>query len=170
VINHLVFTSGNMLPGLSGKNISDIELSKAKEMGAFDVRYWAPTQAAKSANFPPEGGSVTFTAGVLTYKPLPGFSLLTGIGGAIDAITRGLAVDLAPRSIRVNTVSPGFIQTESLENMPELRRGFFAKAGNMTLAKRVGPPEDVAEAYIFLMKCGFITGESLKVDGGQRLV
>jgi len=170
VINHLVFTSGDMIPGLLGKNITEMDVSGMRDVGIFDVRFWAAIQAARSASFAP-GGSVTFTvtSGVNSLKPYPGWVLPAGIGMATVGVTRGLAVDLAP-SVRVNCVSPGWIDTESMDSMSfDVKKAALEQAAKEILVRRIGKPEDVAEAYLFLMKCGFITGQTIEVDGGQLL-
>ena len=76
---------------------------------AFDVRFWGAFTAAQVAKIRP-GGSITFTIGQVIVRPYKGWSLLAGLAGAVDSLTRGLAVDLAP--IRVNVVSPGVVKTE----------------------------------------------------------
>jgi len=168
VINHLVFTSGDMIPGSFWNDISGVDIPGMREAGLFDIRFWAAIQAAKSANFAP-GGSVTFTSGVNSLKPDRGWVLPAGVGMATVGVTRGLAVDLAP-SVRVNCVSPGWIDTEIMDSMsPEVKKAALEKAAKGILVKRIGKPEDVAEAYLFLMKCGFITGQTIEVDGGQLL-
>lgn len=96
---------------------------------ALDIRYWAALQAAQSAKIRP-GGSITFTAGIflslrrpmivrltggcsgsVLAKPAKNWTFIAGGAGALDGITRGLAVDLAP--IRVNTIAPGVVSVVS---------------------------------------------------------
>lgn len=120
--------------------------------------------------------SLTLTGGATAYKPPLGMSVLATIGGAKDALARGLAVDMNP--VRVNLVSPGAVQTELLdsvfENMkfggagadPEVVRTLFKGA---SLMGRIGDPEDLAEAYLSLMKNHFVTGTILHVNGGLLL-
>lgn len=153
----------------------------------YDVRFWGPAVAAQKVKIRP-GGSITLTngmsasvklkwVGVLTRflgsvatRPLPAFSIISGVSGAIDSMARGLAVDLAP--IRVNVVSSGVILTEVSPSVPPsehmskpIVRGlqFFDKHPPQVLerihsmkdtlpVKHVGTPEEIAEAYLFLMK------------------
>jgi 3-oxoacyl-[acyl-carrier protein] reductase len=88
--------------------------------------------------------------------------------GAIEAFTRALAVELAPRNILVNAVSPGVIETEMSQGVRELA-GDDVKA--RILLKRFGKPEDIACAVWFLASAyaNYVTGEVLHVDGGFKM-
>lgn len=86
-------------------------------------------------------------------------------GQGVEGLMRGLAIDMAP--IRVNAVSPGAIKTELLANVPEELLKSWAE---MTTVKRIGRPEDTAEAYIYLMKDGFVTGTKIDTSGGRLLL
>ena len=88
---------------------------------------------------------------------------------AMEGLTRALAVELAPT--RVNLVIPGFVRTPLWRNIPEAdREAIFAAAGAKLPVGRVGEAAEVAETYLFLMKQGFATGQSVVVDGGGVLV
>lgn len=87
----------------------------------------------------------------------------------MEALTRALAVELAP--LRVNAVSPGLIATNLWQNMSETdRTAMYEQAGKRLPTGRVGEARDVAAAYLFLMECGFATGQTYVVDGGGILV
>jgi len=88
--------------------------------------------------------------------------------GAINAFTRALAVELAPRKITVNAVAPGVIETEMSEDVRELA-GDTVKA--KILLRRFGKPQDVACAVWFLASAyaDYVTGEVLHVDGGFKM-
>jgi NAD(P)-dependent dehydrogenase (short-subunit alcohol dehydrogenase family) len=87
----------------------------------------------------------------------------------VEAFGRSLAVELAP--IRVNTIVPGLIDTPLLNLvLGERREAFMAQAAAQLPVRRVGRPEDIADAVLFLMKSGFVTGITLTVDGGRLLV
>ncbi|KIJ48773.1 hypothetical protein M422DRAFT_247130 [Sphaerobolus stellatus SS14] len=91
-------------------------------------------------------------------------SLGSGIVGALDSITRGLAVDLAP--VRVNIICLGPVETEIWQTIPEAMSEMIKKdAVGKTLVKHIATPLEVAEAYLFAMKCTFLTGQTLHVDG-----
>src|ERR1700758_2917768 len=88
--------------------------------------------------------------------------------GAVDFLTRSLAVELAP--IRVNTISPGVIDTGAWDSLGEDgKRDYFQRIGNNNPARRIGKPADVADAVLFAMTNTFLTGVTLKVDGGEPL-
>ncbi|KAJ7675667.1 hypothetical protein DFH06DRAFT_1434826 [Mycena polygramma] len=108
--------------------------------------------------------SITLTAGTLHRRPIPGFSAIIGVSGAIEALSRGLAVDLAP--IRVKVVSPGDVKTELWEKM---LGGMEEKFKNKTLTKELGTPEGAAEAYLFCMRSVLATGQGFKIENGSLL-
>lgn len=87
----------------------------------------------------------------------------------MEGFVRAMAVELAP--IRVNCVVPGVIRTNLWDSMPEAnRQGLFTAMANSLPVQRVGEVEDVALAFLYLMKQSFGTGQSLLVDGGTVLV
>jgi NAD(P)-dependent dehydrogenase (short-subunit alcohol dehydrogenase family) len=90
------------------------------------------------------------------------------INAALEALARGLALERAP--IRVNTVSPGLIDTPLWAGMPVAdREGMFARTAERLPARRVGRPEDIAQAILFLATNPFATGTTLTVDGGGTI-
>lgn len=95
--------------------------------------------------------------------------MAASVCGTIEALTRALAVELAP--IRLNAVSPGVVRTNLWQNLGAAEREqLYESVGNGLLVGRVGEAEDVALAYLFLMQEGFSTGQALVVDGGTDLV
>ena len=103
--DHLVFTAGE---ALTLNPLSTMGLDTARE--AFTRRYWGALSAVKYGRegIRP-GGSIVLTTGAAKDRPHPGWTVAASICGAIDALTRALAVELAP--IRVNAVSPGVVRT-----------------------------------------------------------
>jgi len=137
---------------------------------ALDTRFWGSLYAARYASpkMPP-GGSITFTSGISAWRPRPGASVGSASCGAIEAFARSLAIELAP--IRVNTVQPGLIDTPLIDSVMGERADSIKEVMAKRLpVRRVGRPEDVAEAVLFLMKNGFTTGITLTVDGGHTLM
>jgi len=159
--DHIVWTSGEYL----GLRFPDAELDVAKS--GFDIRFWGPVLVAQHAKFR-KGGSLTLTIGTMLVKPAPGRSIAAGILGAVDGLTRGLAVDLAP--IRVNVICPGAVKTEMWNNFPaEQSSRILQQTAERSLVKHAAEPAEIAEAYLFVMKCGYITGQRIEVDGGYIL-
>jgi NAD(P)-dependent dehydrogenase (short-subunit alcohol dehydrogenase family) len=117
-----------------------------------------------------EGGSIVFTTSVAVNLGSPGLSVYAGAKAAVRAFSRGLAAELAPRNIRVNVVSPGFIDTPSMgvTGVPQEVLDEFKEEGDrITPLKRHGSMHEVATAVLFLaFDATFTTGAELAVDGG----
>ena len=108
------------------------------------------------------------TAGTIGVRPTPGAALAASRAGAIEGLTRGLAVELAP--IRVNAVRPGVIRTPMWDRIPEPQReALFATLAGRTLTKAVGEADQIAATHLYLMENRFVTGTVLTVDGGFLL-
>ena len=113
------------------------------------------------------GGSIAFVISVSACIGNPGTSGSTAINGALGAMVLPLAHDFGP--IRVNAVSSGVVDTGWWEGHPaETKRRVFERIASSVPIKRVGRPEDVADATVFLAGSGYITGVILDVDGGMR--
>jgi 3-oxoacyl-[acyl-carrier protein] reductase len=116
------------------------------------------------------GGSIINVSSIITKTPPANSTVYSGTKGAVDVITRALAHELAPRKIRVNTLSPGFTETEGIEvmGMDGAQKDFFV---SRTPLARAGVPDDIAKAAVFLAsdQSGWITGEEILVGGGIRL-
>jgi NAD(P)-dependent dehydrogenase (short-subunit alcohol dehydrogenase family) len=121
----------------------------------------APSYMVKSYR-----SSITFTSGRIAEKPLKGAAVLAAWGTALLGITRTLALDLAP--IRVNVVSPGTTDTE-IQGSGEERVKKMAAVAETALLGKVGMPDEVAEAYIYLMKDSNTTGSCVSTSGGDVL-
>lgn len=163
--DHLVYTAGR---GPAPQDLQSFDLAKGRE--TVELSYWGVVGTVKHAS--PRiraGGSVVLTSGGIGARPQKGWAVSAGIVGAIEGLTRGLAVELAP--LRVNAVAPGIVRTEMWQTMPAAElEALFGALGEGLLTGRVGDPEDIAEANLSLMRNPFVTGIVVPVDGGGRLV
>lgn len=162
-LNHVVFTAGD------GLNLTPISEVTVENIGTTpSVRVLAPLLLSKHLLTYLErspDSTYTMTTGVNGTMPMPGWTMAAWRGQGIEGAMRGLAIDMAP--VRVNIVSPGAIETELLANIPkEVTKGW----AEQTTVKRLGRPEDTAEAYLYLMKDGFVTGISINTSGGRLLL
>jgi NAD(P)-dependent dehydrogenase (short-subunit alcohol dehydrogenase family) len=146
------------------------DLDRAKLQLSFDTKVIGPVMLAKQ--FAPrinEGGSFVLFSGVNAFKVNVGYLGVAITNGAVDFLTRSLAVELAP--IRVNAISPGVIDTGAWDTLGEEgKREYFAHVSDANPAGRIGTAEDVAEAVLFALTNSFLTGVTLKVDGGEPLI
>ena len=163
-LDHVFITAGELV--LDGK----LAPATSAMHPAMDTRFWGALYAAKYAA--PKiraGGSITFMSGTAGRRPLPGASVATASCGAIDAFARALALDLAP--IRVNSIAPGYVDTPLFDGLFGAQRDdVLAAAGAKLPVGRIGRPDEIADAVLFLMKNGYVTGINLVVDGGGLLV
>jgi NAD(P)-dependent dehydrogenase (short-subunit alcohol dehydrogenase family) len=135
---------------------------------ALDTRFWGAFNAARfAAARMGAGSSITFMSGAAAIRPIRGASVATASCAAVEGFARALAVDLAP--IRVNAIQPGLIDTPFLDTLGDRRNAFISEYSKRLPVGRPGRPEEVADAVIFLMKNGFVTGITLTIDGGGVL-
>jgi NAD(P)-dependent dehydrogenase (short-subunit alcohol dehydrogenase family) len=163
--DHLVYTAGE---ALLLESLAETDPGRARRF--MDTRLWGAYTVVKyCAGSVRAGGSVVLTTGTAAHRPLPGSTAASALCGAMEALTRALAVELAP--VRVNAVSPGLVRTDLWRDLPETEReGLFASSAGSLPVGRVGEPADVAEAYLYLMRAGYSTGSVVTVDGGGVLV
>ncbi|KAB2358380.1 SDR family oxidoreductase [Actinomadura montaniterrae] len=135
----------------------------------FEAKFWLHLRIVQAA-LPrlAEDGSVTFITASSARAALPGTAGLAAINGALEAMVRPLATELAP--LRVNAVSPGVIETPWWDGMPaEQRDAMFAQHAAALPVGRVGRPEDVAHAVLLAAANGFVTGQVIECNGGLSL-
>jgi NAD(P)-dependent dehydrogenase (short-subunit alcohol dehydrogenase family) len=163
-LDHLVYTAGE---APAQRALKDLSLDEARAL--FEVRFWGAIAAVKyAAPRVRPGGSIVLTSGTIGVRPAPGAALAASGAAAIEGLTRGMAVELAP--IRVNAVRPGAIRTPMWNGIPEPQReALFATLAGRTLTEAIGEPDQIAAAYLFLMENGYVTGTVLTADGGSIL-
>jgi NAD(P)-dependent dehydrogenase (short-subunit alcohol dehydrogenase family) len=146
------------------------ELERRNLQQSFDTKVIGPTMLAKYLS--PQinsGGSFVLFSGVHAFKHNVGYLGVGITNGAVDFLARWLAVELAP--IRVNAVSPGVIDTGAWDGLgADGKREYFQHIAAGNPVGRIGTPEDIATAVLFAMTNTFMTGMTLKVDGGEPLI
>lgn len=163
-IEHLVFTAGEAL-----EMIGFDDLTAEAITGFFGTRFIGQLQAIRVfASRVSAGGSITLTSGTAAEKPGLGV-LPTAVCGAINAMTRALAIELAP--LRVNAVAPGPIVTPLWSALSDAeRQAVIERYAQQLPVGRIGEPADAALAYVYFMEQEFGTGVVLTIDGGTVLV
>jgi 3-oxoacyl-[acyl-carrier protein] reductase len=116
------------------------------------------------------GGSVINISSVASSLAPPNTSVYSATKAAVDAVTRSLANELGPRNIRVNSINPGGVETEGVHAAGLASGDFFDQMVARTPLGRMGQPQDIAPAAVFLAsdESAWITGETLYVSGGLR--
>ncbi|HWR39195.1 MAG TPA: SDR family oxidoreductase [Patescibacteria group bacterium] len=135
----------------------------------FAAKYWVQVLAAQMAlPYLHAEGSITFVTAVSARMANPGTAGLAAINGALECMVPTLALELAP--LRINAVSPGVVDTPWWNCLPsEQRQATFEQYSQTAPLRKIGQPENLAEAIYALATNSFITGQILAVDGGLRL-
>jgi NAD(P)-dependent dehydrogenase (short-subunit alcohol dehydrogenase family) len=159
--DHVVIAAAGTKTGPIGV----LSLDDAK--AAMEGKFWGAYRIARAARVA-DGGSITFVSGFLSRRPSASAGLQGAINAALGALGRGLALERAP--IRVNTVSPGLIDTPLHARMAAGdREALFARTTAAPPAHRIGRPEDVAQAILFVATNPFATGTTVTIDGGGSI-
>ncbi|KAJ5130687.1 uncharacterized protein N7515_006726 [Penicillium bovifimosum] len=165
-LHHLVITAADMTvpPPLSKVTAERLQRTTA-------IRLIAPMLFAKylpSFMDRTTASSMTLTSGAHARKPDEGWSVIAAHCGAVESLMKGLAIDLRP--LRVNVVAPGAIMTDVVK---DILGPFYDQAIKLakekSLVDSAGAPEQVAQAYIYLMKDSYVTGSVLESNGGMLL-
>jgi NAD(P)-dependent dehydrogenase (short-subunit alcohol dehydrogenase family) len=164
-IDWLVITlSGSEGPG----PIADLDLNMLRR--AFDAKFWGHITTIQAAlpRLSPTG-SITLLGAITARSGMPGTAGIAAINGAVEALVKPLAVELAP--IRVNGVSPGLVDTPWWSGLPDdTRQAYFAQAAQALPARRIATADDVADVVGLAATNANITGTIIETDGGARLV
>ncbi len=162
-VDHVVSTASARARG----KLADLQREDLQR--SFDTKVIGPVMLAKhfALQINP-GGSFELFSGVHAFKVKVGYLGVAITNGTADYLTRSLAVELRP--IRVNTISPGVIDTGAWDAMGvEGKRTYFEHISEQNPAQRIGTVDDIANAVLFAMTNTFMTGVTLKIDGGEPL-
>jgi NAD(P)-dependent dehydrogenase (short-subunit alcohol dehydrogenase family) len=162
-VDHMFVPAGELRPG--GGDALATELDGLRSI--LEVRLLGVARVVRQAKPRMEEGSITLMSGLYSTRPAAGGAMAAAAVAAVEGMTRALALDLAP--IRVNAVAPGLIDTPLWASFGPQKEAFAARAAKLPVG-RIGRPEEVAEAVLFLMTNGFVTGTVLSIDGGGGLV
>jgi NAD(P)-dependent dehydrogenase (short-subunit alcohol dehydrogenase family) len=140
------------------------ELPLVDAYAAMNSKFWGAYRVARAVKIA-TGGSLTLVSGFLAARPSKTSVLQGAINAALESLGRGLALELSP--VRVNTVSPGMVATPMWSGMSdEVRAAKFEAVAARLPAQRIGQPEDLANAIVYLVTTPFATGSTVLVDGG----
>jgi 3-oxoacyl-[acyl-carrier protein] reductase len=161
LVNNAGIIRDNLLPAFSEDEIADVLATNV--LGVFHI-----TGAVTPVMMRQRSGSIINISSVSGEKGGKGQTNYAASKGAINAFTRALAVELAPRKIRVNAVAPGLIDTEMTREVRELAG---EQALDRILLGRYGTPAEIASVVCFLAsRYGeYINGEIIHVDGGFKM-
>jgi NAD(P)-dependent dehydrogenase (short-subunit alcohol dehydrogenase family) len=162
LVDHVVVTAAQLRAGpFRTVAMGDVRAT-------MESKFWGAWRVAREAEIR-AGGSLTLVSGLLSIRPRPAAAITGAVNGALESLTRSLALELAP--VRVNCISPGIIDTPIRSNMPEgARRDMLAKTAASLPVGRVGEAEDIARQILTFMTVGFATGSIIYVEGGGLLV
>ncbi|HEX2058031.1 MAG TPA: SDR family oxidoreductase [Actinomycetota bacterium] len=161
--------------------VSNAATGVLKGLDDLDARAWAWTMDAnarafflgskRAAALMHDGGHIVALSSLGSARVLPGYMVVGASKAALESVARYLAVELGPRRIRVNVVSPGVVDTDALRHFPA-RDEMLATARAKTPLGRLATPEDVATTVDFLTsdRAAMITGQTLVVDGGAGVL
>ena len=163
-VDHLVVSAS------SARHGPFLDTDTADIRAMFDAKFFGPYVIARSvAPRISDDGSITLFSGILSRRPGVNCSGLGAVNGAVESLTRSLALELGP-AIRVNCCSPGMVRSDAYARMdPGAREAMYSATGASLPLGRVGETAEVADAVQFLMTNGYATGLVLDVDGGHLI-
>ena len=161
-VDHVVVTAAQLRSGpFKTVSMDDVRAT-------MEGKFWGAWRVARAADIR-AGGSLTLVSGFLSIRPRPAAAIVGAANGALESLTRSLALELSP--VRVNCVSPGIIDTPIRAAMPEAaRRDMLAKVAASLPVGRVGVGEDIARQILAFMTIGFATGSIVYLDGGGLII
>ncbi len=138
----------------------------------YDTNVLGPILAVREAlkHFGPEGGTVINISSIVGAAPWPQAVLYSATNAAVDNLTRGLALELASRKVRVNAVAPGTTESEGTSDLHLFEGDEGKKVIASTPLGRLGTPADIARVVVFLASddSAWVTGEVIRASGGLK--
>ncbi|MDF1722708.1 MAG: SDR family oxidoreductase [Minwuia sp.] len=132
------------------------------------AKLWGYTNILRyGAGHMPDHGSIVLVSGTPARKTRPGQVAIGSVGGAVEAMVRAVAPEIAPK--RLNVVSPGVIDTPMVPVEGEARTELYKNMTAGNVIPRAGTADEVAQGIVFMVENDFVTGTTIDVDGGWLL-
>jgi NAD(P)-dependent dehydrogenase (short-subunit alcohol dehydrogenase family) len=162
-VDHVFVPAGELRPESADVLTSDRDGLHS----ILDIRLLGIARVVQHARPKMREGSITLMSGLYAIRPGTASAMAAAAVAAVEGMTRALALDLAP--VRVNAVAPGTVDTPLWDAFGTQREAVLARGAELPVG-RIGRPEEIAAAVIFLMTNGFVTGTVLRIDGGGALI
>lgn len=161
-VDHIVITAA------AHHNVPVAQLEREGIRAALDAKVVGPLLVAKHfAKLLPPTGSIVLFSGIAAWHPGAPYTVMGVANGAVAFLATQLAAELAP--IRVNAISPGIIDSGTWDGLGDAaKRQLFADVAASNLARRPGTRADIVDAVQWLLTAGFVSGETIHVEGGAR--
>ncbi len=144
-----------------------LEMDLDGYQGSFDKLWGYANCVRLGTEHLSENGAIVLVSGAPARKAKPGQVAISSVGGAVEALVRAVAPEIAPK--RLNVVSPGIIDTPMFGPQSEKRSDMVKSATAKNLIPRGGTADEVAQGILFTIQNDFVTGTTIDVDGGWLL-
>ena len=150
-----------------------LELTKRHWQWTMDINAGALLSLAQHAVglMAPNGGHIVAVSSIGAVRAIPNYAAVGASKAALESLIRHLAIELAPRGVRVNAISAGVVDTDALKHFPN-RLQILEESARRTPAGRITEPADVAQAVLFLVSplSSMMVGQTVVVDGGYSIM
>jgi NAD(P)-dependent dehydrogenase (short-subunit alcohol dehydrogenase family) len=170
-VDHIIYTAGDKLANMPVQEITLEKIMVAGQIRAFASLLAAKVGSRYLTNPKSPECSIVLTTGSISEHPRPEWTVVAFYATGMLGMTRNLALELKP--VRVNCVAPGVVNTEMWERggmSADAKNGMFDNLANRLPTGRIAGPEDIAEAYLYLMKDRNVTGRCIGTDSGVMLI
>ena len=144
-----------------------LEMDMDGYKASFDKLWGYANVLRFGTNHMSEDGSIVLVSGAPARKTKPGQVAIGSVGGAVEALVRAVAPEIAPR--RLNVVAPGTIDTPMVAVEGSARTELYKKMTAENIIQRAGTADEVAQGIVFMVENDFVTGTTIDVDGGWLL-